>query len=388
MPLNRPEAPSSERPGAVRRSFRAVASGIDRVFGLVTVIAGLAVLSSMPLLSFLSLGYLLEVSGRVAESGRFRDGFVGLRKASAVGNLVVGVFLVLLPVRFVAGMWHDAELIESGGRVAANWRAGAIVVTGLAFLHILWACARGGRLRHFLWPAPLRLVKSAVRRFRGGRSDSEAGVPDRVMAYLAGLRLPHYFVLGFMGFVGAVIWLIVPCGVLILASQIPQPAVAALTNLFGAALLTVAVLYLPFIQAELGRTGKFGSLFQVGVVRGKFRRAPIAFWFALLITLAFALPLYILKVQAIPRDLTWVLALVFVVLIFPARLLTGWSMGRGLRRESPRHWTVRWLSRLAAIPVAGAYVLFVWLTQYVSWDGSAGVLQQHAFMVPAPLFGL
>ena len=34
------------------------------------------------------------------------------------------------------------------------------------------------------------------------------------------------------------------------------------------------------------------------------------------------------------------------------------------------------------------YVLFVYLTQFYAWSGSLSLLEQHAFLVPAPLFGL
>ena len=64
--------------------------------------------------------------------------------------------------------------------------------------------------------------------------------------------------------------------------------------------------------------------------------------------------------------------------------------GRALlvRDEADRHWVFRWLGRLAAIPVVIAYVIFVWATQYLSWHGSLSLLEQHAFLVPAPLMGL
>jgi hypothetical protein len=95
--------------------------------------------------------------------------------------------------------------------------------------------------------------------------------------------------------------------------------------------------------------------------------------------------LYLLKIELPPRDLAWLPSLVFVAFILPARLLTGWAVSRGLRHEQPRHAVFRWMGRLAVIPVAIIYVLFVYLTQYVSWNGSVSLLEQHAFLVPAPV---
>src|SRR5262249_21138849 len=69
------------------------------LFGASVLMVGLAILAAIPVLQFLSLGYLLEAGGRVARSGRLRDGFIGVRWAALVGFLVLGGWLVLLPVR-------------------------------------------------------------------------------------------------------------------------------------------------------------------------------------------------------------------------------------------------------------------------------------------------
>ena len=81
-------------------------------------------------------------------------------------------------------------------------------------------------------------------------------------------------------------------------------------------------------------------------------------------------------------------SLLFVAFIWPARILTGWAFSRAARRKLPRHWFFRWTSRMALIPVLLAYVIIVYLTQYLSWRGTLGLLEQHAFLVPAPLMTL
>lgn len=45
-------------------------------------------------------------------------------------------------------------------------------------------------------------------------------------------------------------------------------------------------------------------------------------------------------------------------------------------------------AKLAMLPTVAVYVFFVWLTQYLIWHGTLGLLEQHAFLVPAPLLGL
>lgn len=375
------EAPAA-RAGLFPRVGRAIASGLDWLFGLISLVLGLAILSIVPLLNFLSLGYLIHASGRVAATGKLRAGFVGVRKASVLGSFALGAWMVFLPVRIVSGLWKDAELVAPGSPTARVWHVVLLILTGLTVLHVVWACLRGGRLRHFLWPAPMRFVRW-LRNPEGLRS-----IRNGIVDYVVSLRLPYYFWLGARGFAGAFVWLLIPVGTLILAAQMPPDKGGALLSLLGGFLLMLVALHLPFLQAHFALENRFRALFEVKAVRQMFKRAPVAFWLSLFITLLFALPLYLLKIELPPREIAWLPSLLFVVFIFPARLLTGWAVGRALRREQPRHWFFRWTSRLALIPVVFFYVLFVYLTQYLSWNGSLSLLEQHAFMVPAPLMNL
>src|SRR5262245_23406215 len=61
------------------RVVRAIGSVLEWLFGAAVLMVGLAVLAALPVLQFLSLGYLLEAGARVARSGRLRDGFIGVR---------------------------------------------------------------------------------------------------------------------------------------------------------------------------------------------------------------------------------------------------------------------------------------------------------------------
>jgi hypothetical protein len=380
MPLTEPPplAETVDRDAEKRPLLARCGSALDWLFGFAAVIVALAACSVIPVLNFLSLGYLLNVSGTVARTGRLRDGFIGVRKASVVGSIAAGVWLVLWPARIVSGFWKDAELIAPGSATAAGWHVAVIVVAVLTFLHIAWACVRGGRLMHFLWPAPRRFLKWL-------RAPEKFGNVQRVATdYVLGLRLPFYFWLGLRGFAGALLWLIVPVGLLLAATRLP-PGGAALLSLPALALLLIAAIHLPFLQAHFAHSGRFSAMFEWREVRARFRRAPLAFWLALLVTLLFAIPLYLLKIELTPRELAWLPSLVFVAFIFPARLLTGWATSRALRREQDRHWTVRWLGRLAIVPVAVAYSLVVYFTPYLSWNGARSLLEQHAFLVPAPL---
>jgi hypothetical protein len=373
-----PAFPRSKRgPNEVQLLFL----GIEWLFGLACLMGGLAVLASLPVLQFLSLGYMLESGGRIARTGRLRDGFIGVRTWARLGGIVLASWLFLLPVRFLADITRDAELIEPGGRAAAGWWFGLYAATAVTFLHITLACARGGRLRYFLWP--FNFVWLIVRLVRGGLYTHAR---DRVWDFVMALRLPHYFSLGFRGFAVALAWLVIPISFLALGhSRLPG---APLLGLFGAVLLAVVLLYLPFLQLRMAAENRVAAGFNVFAVRRAYCRAPWAFALSVVLTLLFALPLYLLKIEIVPREAAWLPGLVFIAFIYPARLLTGWAMGRAAKRAGPRHWFFRWTGRLPLLPVAGFYVLIVFFTQYTSWNGVWSLYEQHAFLVPVPFFGM
>jgi hypothetical protein len=201
------------------------------------------------------------------------------------------------------------------------------------------------------------------------------------------LKLPYYFWLGVRGFVGGLIWLIVP-SLMLMAGTSGGGPVTILIGYLGALAMAFVLLYLPFLQTHFACENRFSALFEWRHVRTLFRRAPIAYWLALAITLLFALPLYLLKIEPPPRELWWTLTIFFILFIYPARLLTGWAVGRSLRREQPRMFLTVWAARLAAIPLVLFYIFIVFFTQYTSFLGPASILEQHAFLVPVPFLSL
>ena len=311
-------------------------------------------------------------------------------------------------------------------------------MTGLTVIHILLAWYCGARLRYFLWPflAPLFLASWFARRgfsserlrplvrpllgtisprllrdvtsvprldewfppailwaaLRKGGMFAESR--DAVWDFIVSLQIPHYFWLGLRGFVGAVIWLFIPILMVISSTKVAQgdheaaAGIGGLLGFVGSLLLAAVILYLPFLQAHFAAENRLRAMFQWSVVRAQCRRAPIAFWLALLITLLFAIPLYLLKVAVIPREVVWLPSLVFVAFIFPARIITGWAVGRARHHDRPRFFLFRWMARLAAIPIVLIYVLIVYFTQYTSWYGSWSLFEQHAFLTPVPFVGL
>jgi hypothetical protein len=100
-----------------------------------------------------------------------------------------------------------------------------------------------------------------------------------------------------------------------------------------------------------------------------------------------AIPLYLLKIELIPREVAWLPGLFFVGFLFPSRVVCGWAYGRGGLRVNRRHWLWRGVGRLAMLPIAALYVLIVFLAQYTSWGGIWSLYEQHAFLLPVPFLG-
>jgi hypothetical protein len=362
----------------IRSAFLGISLAIEWVFGLASMVMALSILAALPLAQFLSLGYLLESSGRVARTGRLRDGLIGIRRAARIGGAVAGIWLSLVPAWLVGSFARSADLIDPDGAVSNAWRAALLALTVLSILNIALACARGGRFRYFVLPLghPFWL---AHRLCEGGLY-TEAR--DGFWAFLIALRVPYYFRLGLFGFLGALVWIVLPATLIALGGRAP------LLGVLGALLLAVIAPSLLFLQVHFAVEGRVSALFALRDVRDRFRRAPWAFAFALLVLIVAAIPLYLLKIEMVPREAAWLPALVFVAFLAPARLLSGWAYARSSRREHARHWLFRWMGRLAIIPAAALYVLVVFAAQYTSWGGTWSLFEQHAFLLPVPFLSL
>lgn len=365
------------RPSLPRRlvtgSWRRFARASEWAFGLASLAVGLALLAAVPILQFASLGYFLESSARVARSGRCRDGFIGVRKAARVGGVVLGVLLAQLPLVFVSSFAASARLIDPGGRGDRLWQALLVATLLITIAHLVVAGLRGGRLRHFLWPVGSLTWTLGIGRSPGAYRRARDGCCE----FVKRLRLPFYFRLGLVGFLGTFAWLAPP------AILISQGGRWPLVGFVGSIWLAVVVPFLPFLQVRYAVEDRWRALFQVRAVRGEFARAPWAFAFSLLVLLAASIPLYLIKIEPVPRGAAWLPGLLFVAFLAPARILTGWAFARAQRRSRARHWIFRLLGRLAIAPAALLYVLVVLLAQYTTWGGSATLYQQHAFLLPA-----
>jgi hypothetical protein len=362
--------------GLLSRCWSAFKSFTELVFGALSLIVGLAALAVIPILQFLSLGYFFEATRRVARSGRLRDGFIGLRKAARMGCAVIALWLIIAPLRFLSSLYVSAQVIDPQSRMVTVIGVFLAIFTVLAAAHMALALAHGGRLRDFLWP--VGNILHFYGRWKNGGVYSK--LRDEFWDFFVSLRLPYYFWLGLRGFIGSLIWLLIPISMLAASSKAP------IIGVFGALLLIWVVMVLPFLQANFAVENKFRAHFALRTVREKFRHAPFAFAIALTAALLFPLPLYLLKVELVAGEAGWLPSLFFITFMFPARLVTGWAYGRSMRREQRSHFFWRFVTKPGLLPIAAFYTLMVFLSQYTSWEGIGSLYGQHAFLLPVPFF--
>lgn len=349
----------------------------DTLFGAFALWAGLSVLATFPLVQLLSLGYLLEVSGRVARSGRLPVGLIGAQQASRWGSVALAAWLLLLAPRLVASLLVDAKLISPGSDATKALGVLLVALCAWIVLHTAAAVWRGGRLRHFLWPRPIKFLREAT------APEGFSIAWGRLCESVAQLRLRRYFLLGLQGFVTGLAWLVVPTGLLATGSRAPG------LGLVGGALLAAVVIHLPILQARQAASGRWRDGFDLRAVWSGYVRAPLVHSLAVVSTLLLAAPLYLLKIELVPREAAWLPSLLFVASVWPARVLAGWAVARA--RQTPRRWWRTGLGSVTLIallaPVALSYAALLFLTRYASWYGVGSLYEQHAFLLPVPFLG-
>jgi hypothetical protein len=176
--------------------------------------------------------------------------------------------------------------------------------------------------------------------------------------------------------------------IIVAAFRNGETGLAGLVGFISLVFLGVSLLYLPMLQAHFAAENRFSALFEVRTIRRDFRRAPWAWLLAMTIALTVTpIPLYLLKIEATPREVMWLPCLVFIAFILPARIATGLALRRARRRdESKTRWgrISRWIVRCLMPLVVALYLLFVYVSQYTSWDGLLTWVQQHAILIPVP----
>lgn len=399
-------------PGWVRRWAGRVGWTIQTGFDLAWWIILMAVITAIPIVQLLAYGYLLRVGGHLAGGGKLAGSIPHLRPAGRIGLAVTFLLVASVPSRLFAHYEAVASIIDPGGPQAIVMRMLAFAVGMAALAYLLWAWARGGRLRHYLWPEPKRMVRESWRPSFWNEAI------DRLWQQTVALEIPSTFWLGCRGAIGTLVFLI-PAMMMMVVVREGETGLAGLAGVIYLVALGVLMQYLPLLQVHYANENRLRSLFSIGRIRDDFRHAPWAYFLALLMGLVvFPIPLYLLKIEATPREVVWLPCLVFVAFMLPARIAEGLAVRRARRLQTRRLQTrrrdvvpaavgvstpeparvserslaprgiwaafSRWTCRSLNLAVVAVYLLFVSVSQYTSWDGIATWVQQHAVLIPVP----
>jgi hypothetical protein len=368
----------AELPSPLRHPISATVWAVRAVFGIVSLIVLLALLAAIPIVNFLVLGYLLEAEGRLARTGKFRGAVPLLSIAPRLGAIALGIWLWVLPLRLLTNAAADARLIDPAGRAAGRLDFLVQFLSVAIAAHICFALARGGSFGSFF--RPIKNVRWTIRQFRMGGYFERA--TEEIASFARGLRLRHHFSLGLRGFLGAFAWLILPTALFAAAKK--TEGLPILITVLGGILLIPVLAWLPFLQARFATENRLRAMFELRAIRELFCRAPIAWLLAIIGVYLLSFPLYLLKVVLLPADAMWFVTLVFIVSIYPARLLMGWAYGRAIRKERRAWFGIRWTARTLMIPLLALYIVLLFFTQFVGTHGKGVLFEHHAFLLPSP----
>ncbi len=345
-------------------------------WNVASLVVLLAFVAAIPVVQLISLGYMLRATANLSSGGPWRSAFPGLQLAGRLLTYFLLAALLWLPVWLMTDVSYSVQLMLPDSRQAAGWRAAAFAVAFLWLAWIGWAAMRGGRWWHMLWPAPIRFIRTAWRPSTWSRA------ADELLELTSRMQLLRLWWLGARAAVGALVWLAIPASMMIIGLRAHELKIAPLVGLIGAVGLTCVMMYLPYLQILVAERNRFLDIFNVREVRRRFRLAPLAHAIALLLLLALSVPLYLLRIEATPEELTWLPSLLFVGLMFPARILTGAACGYGARRTQPRNFVLRWSARSLAFAASLTYVGTLYIAQFVAWQGIYVMYFQHVVLVP------
>jgi hypothetical protein len=302
-----------------------------------------------------------------------------LRTAGKLGTFALLAAISWLPIYVLTDLAYSAQLLDPNSLSARSWRIGAFLIAAMWVVHVGWAAMRGGRWWHFFWPAPVKFVRTIWRPAHWSRAS------DQLYDVVVSLQFPKLWWLGARASAGALLWTCVPVSMMIIGERAQKFDAAPLVGLIGATSMMVIMLYLPLLQVRMAAKNRFTEIFNVFAIRQSFMRAPWFCGLSLFVLCGLAIPLYLLRIEATPRELVWAPSLVFVIFMLPAKLLIGAALGYADKREKLRHWMLRWSAFAVVIVSVMSYVGALYVAQFVAWQGALVMYFQHALLVPAPL---
>ena len=352
------------------------AATLGATWNLLSLTVLLAVVAAIPIVQLVSLGYLLRAAANLSAGQAWRTALPGVRLAGRIATFAMLTALLWVPVWLVTDLSYSVQLLRPNTAQAAAWRGAAFLIAFVWLTWITWAAMRGGRWWHLLWPRPIRCLKQIWRPSTWNKA------ADDLWSLFERTRCIELWWLGLRAAVGALIWLTIPASMMIIGLRADELKIAGIIGLIGALSLTWVMLFLPFLQILMAERDRFQEIFNVREVRKRFRHAPLAMAFSLIALFSLSIPLYLLRIEATPDQLTWLPSLFFVGLMFPSKLALGAAMGYGARRPKPRNFAMRWSARLLCVAASLAYVGALYIAQFIAWQGIYVMYFQHAVLVP------
>ena len=371
-----------EFPG-MRKPFRSLWWLFHLLLGVGFLLPLLAGLAAIPGLSLLALGVMLAAQAQVARNGRLRDGFPLLPVSTRIGTIGLMVLLFLVPIVMVSSVAGGQRVVSQLSGVPSSGLTTVTLVLQIAvFAHLLLAIANGGSFACFL--RPIRNIQQLRARVRSREFAPAVNLwTDR----LAAIAQPwHHFVLAIKAVGGALCWLAIPTVLLGMSSTSPHesPGLPAFLSFVGGALMIPVAAWLPLLQVHQATTGRFKAIFEVRVVREIICRVPVRWAIATVLLYALAIPLYLSKVVLPPADAYWVFTPLFILVIYPTRLLIGWVYGTGMKKKHRAGRLVRWPAKVFMVPLLGLYSLILFAVPLISEAGPKAMFENHAFLLPVP----
>lgn len=366
-----------------RKPFRSLWWLFRVLIGLGFLIPLLALFAALPGLNIISLGMLLDAEAQVGKTGRFRDGFPLLPLSTRVGTIGLMVMIFLSPIILLSTLADSQNIIRQiSGLTPGRLRTVTSIVQVLTFVHLSLAIANGGSFWRFFRPI------SNIRRLISGLQSGTfvRGVncwSDRILALFKPME--HLKMAVYAG-IGAICWLAIPTLLLGTASTRPyqEPGGAVAVSLIGGALLIPVAAWLPLLQCHQAATGRFKAIFEIGTARRIISRAPIRWAISTILLYGLAVPLYLSKIVVPPADAFWLFTPLFIIIIYPTRLLMGWVYGTGMKATSKSSLLIRWPTKVFMIPMLGLYSLILFAVPLISESGPRAMFENHAFLLPAP----
>jgi hypothetical protein len=159
---------------------------------------------------------------------------------------------------------------------------------------------------------------------------------------------------------------------------------AALISIFGGVLLSIVFAWIPFLQARYSIDGRFAAFRELKIIREMYRRAPLCWALAAIVTYALSLPLFFATIVLPPQDALWLVTPIFIISIYPARVLTGWAYYQATIRPTRAWFSLRLATGLVLMPAMMIYTFILFFTQFIGSSGKLVLFQHHALLLPRP----